>query len=196
MAASAFLFDLDGTIWNSIPYYARALARGNEKATGDFESHLRSGLSVVTLAKRHHVPEAEILRLLTQQGQGLLYPNVARVLGKLAGRNVPLGIVTGLPGRLATPVVEACRISGYFTAFVHRGNCRSKKPSAEPIRMAMRAAEIDDSKAVVYVGDRDEDAKAAANAGIAFAWASYGYGSQCPEGAGVVLRSFEELLKL
>jgi phosphoglycolate phosphatase-like HAD superfamily hydrolase len=49
---------------------------------------------------------------------------------------------------------------------------------------------------VYYIGDRTADAIAASGAGIAFGWASYGYGNEEPAYVTTRLETFDEILQL
>jgi phosphoglycolate phosphatase-like HAD superfamily hydrolase len=49
---------------------------------------------------------------------------------------------------------------------------------------------------VWYVGDLKSDCTAARNAGISFAWASWGYSSEMPAHASMHLSSFSEVLAI
>ena len=56
MAPAALILDLDGTIWDSIPWYAQILA-GDKFDAAQFDSRLRAGSSVIQL-----LPDAEMSR--------------------------------------------------------------------------------------------------------------------------------------
>lgn len=52
MAADAVLVDLDGTVWDSWPWYARCIGGDRPSGVARAEAALRSGRSVATLLRR------------------------------------------------------------------------------------------------------------------------------------------------
>ena len=87
-------------------------------------------------------------------------------------------------------------IDKFFQEVVHPGVCRAYKPNARPILVALEAMEEAPSCSVVYVGDQENDAVAARNAGIRFAWASFGYGNRAPSNIKRSLAMFCEIVEL
>jgi len=107
-----------------------------------------------------------------------------------------MGVVTSLPGWLAELLISERGLRQYFDAFVHAGNCRSRKPHPTPILAALRMLGPEPGHSMFYVGDSELDAQAASAAGVSFAWASYGYGAVKPKNAVKVLHLFEDVLLL
>jgi phosphoglycolate phosphatase-like HAD superfamily hydrolase len=195
MAAAAILFDLDGTIWDSIPWYAAVLSNGNSARAAELEHQLRDGASVITVAGRRGLSKAALVRACHPRvGELHLFPGVRDTLNVLGTRAVPMGVVTSLAGDLAAMMIEGTSLDHHFQAVIHPGNCRSGKASGVPLRRALSHMGIAASPEVFYVGDRVDDAECARACGVSFAWASYGYGGQ-PEGDSVILRKFEEVLE-
>ncbi len=193
MAPRALLFDLDGTVWDSYPWYARVLAAEDLMSESAAIRELRSGRSIVSLAKSCGL---RLSRLKRYQEMLPLYPGVREALDELARRATPRAVVTNLPGRLVLPILEGLGLDHHFAAVIHAGNCHFRKPHPGPLNAALEQMKISVSNRVFYVGDMATDAEAADRAGLAFAWASYGYGDQCPSQASRVLRRFGEVLAL
>lgn len=103
--------------------------------------------------------------------------------------------MTSLPGRLVRPLLDGLDLARHFDVVVHAGTVRARKPSPAPVLEAARQMGLTDPGSLYYVGDAPSDATAAQAAGMRFAWASYGYGSNPGNGA-VILQAFAEVLAL
>lgn len=182
MAALAFVFDLDGTIWDSAPWFARIIERERGIAARESQAKLHNGTSIISLIANVGLGRTRFGRLIVDDCASLrLYPDVPEVLRALAKKNVALGVFTSLPRDITEPLLKAVGLSPFFAAIVHAGNCRARKPNPLGIHIAMETLHVTDLDRVVYVGDREVDSKAAQNAGVAFAWAAYGYQRQRPK---------------
>lgn len=160
LRASVALFDLDRTLWDAESCYvdaAPSLALGGRTTSEELR---RVGLDEEAWAE-HVRSEAQSIHVF-QQG--------TQLLADLAHGGVPMGVVTNLPAWVAKPMLEATKLSVYFTTLICNGhpNC-APKPSGDLVRAALHALQVDPSDAVVLVGDSDEDAAAAADASIRFA---------------------------
>lgn len=191
MAASAILFDLDGTIWDSYPCYAVALHKRLGVTANNVMARLRGGENAIRLARQCGLTNTNFATLCRKSFDRLqLYPDVRETLALLRERETRMGIVTSLPQWLARNFLADFDLTEYFDAAVYA----SKKPSPSGI---MRAVNIlSPVQQVYYVGDSPVDAQAADRAGVSFAWASYGYYDECPSNADEVLESFSDLVRL
>ena len=195
MAARAILFDLDGTIWDSYPWYAAVLENETGVAAAETLRLLRAGASVVMIARNCGVAGSKLRRLCESCSSTLrVYPGVGDSLDKLKQRRWNLGIVTSLPERVARPLLDGCGLTNMFGAIVHANNCTYRKPRPEPLLLALQQVQAGVLESW-YVGDRSVDALAADNAGMQFAWASYGYVDGHPRAA-FELKSFRDVLDL
>lgn len=195
MANSAILFDLDGTIWESYSWYAKILTREVGGSVSHRIQQLRDGHSVVSMCAACGLSNSRFQTLcISSAGELPLYPEVSHCLEDLNRRGDQMGVVTSLPGRLAEPLLHKLGLADIFRVVIHAGNCRYRKPSPEPLLLALRLIRGEASGSW-YVGDQGTDAKAAAAAGVRFAWASYGYGDDRPIGA-TVLKHFRDVLSL
>src|SRR5216683_4175252 len=193
MAPRAVLVDLDGTVWNSYPWYATLLAATGNISESAALKHLQAGESIVSLLRKCGVSTSTLERRCADLA---LFPGVAETLGRLVSRGMPIGAVTSLPGRLVSPMLTGVALHGTFTTVIHAGNCRFRKPHPGPVLAALRDLGIVPSAEVLYVGDLEGDAQAAATAGVVFAWAAYGYGGARPASSAHVLRRFSDILAL
>jgi HAD superfamily hydrolase (TIGR01509 family) len=194
VAPRVVLFDLDGTLWDSFPWYAEILGNLTGAGRAAILSSLQDGASVVTAADKLAISRSTLLRSCLADADRLrIFPGVKQTLPTLAARS-KLGIVTSLPGSLAEPLLRRCDLASKFSVVIHAGNCRSRKPSPGGLLSALRSLGEDPGDDVLYVGDRGTDCQAAIRAGIRFMWASYGYGPTCPDGTAFVLDSFNRLV--
>ena len=197
MATRVILLDLDGTVWDSYAWYGRVLERAGLAHARETETALRQGRSLIRIGKDLGVPRSRLIRMIKDTSEAIpLYPEVAASLAVLSDRGTKLGIVTSLSGAIAVPMLATAGIDIFFQAVVHPGVCRAYKPSGRPILVALEALGEPASSAVVYVGDREEDAAAARNAGVRFAWASFGYGDRTPSIGRTVVTTFGEIVHL
>jgi len=193
MAATALLFDLDGTVWDSYPCYGAALGAPLGSSPEIVVARLKAGENVVALAGSAGISNTRFTRLCRSASSALrLYAGVEETLIEFERRGALLGVVTNIPQRLITPLLSDVGIATYFGSVI----CAARKPSPTGILRALAELKIDANKKVFFVGDSLTDALAARRAGVSFAWASYGYSAKCPQQTDVVIDSFPELLNL
>lgn len=195
MAVKAMLFDLDGTIWDSYPVYARVIAARGGDAADRTLRRLREGYTVIDVCSYCKVSfDLLCSDCAAHAGRADLYNGVVRTLEALRSRGLAIGAVSSLSPRLIRALMAATKVAPYFDTVIHPGNCRARKPSAGPIFAALRDLDCAAENSY-YVGDMQVDAEAARRAGVSFAWAAYGYGQGCPEGA-LRIDTFREVLDL
>ncbi len=193
MAPSARLLDLDGTLVLTQPTYARCLAADGGITNVDALRALRSGESVVAVARRVGLGKAAFARRVVAAGIEVV-EGWDETLDVLQDRGHQLGIVTSLPGWLAIPILASTGLSTRFDVVVHAGVCRVPKPSPRPILTAFAVLSREPTPEDLYVGDTSGDLGAATRAGIRFAWAVWGYGQ--PVGEAPTLVRPQDLLNL
>lgn len=190
----AVLFDLDGTLADSVPDLARAvdlmlehLGRvpvgeapvrrwiGNgarrlvERAlTGQFDGHAEPADLDHALKVFFDFYADHLIDRTT------LYPGVRAGLDELANRGLPLGVVTNKPDRFTRPLLFELALATYFPVVVSGDTLPVKKPDPEPLRHAARALGVEASQTLL-VGDSINDLQAARAAGAGFVCVSYGY---------------------
>ena len=197
MARPTLLLDLDGTLWDSRPWYAEILARLSGGSATELENRLASGASVVQLASERRVSRSRVAREASNSVASLrLYDGTLRTLEDLTDRATSMGVVTNLPGWLVTPLVQTTGIAGYFEAIVTPRAGVPAKPKPHGILRALHEMGREADAHTWLVGDGVADAVAAGVAGVRFAWASYGYETVPPAGAETVLLSFRDVLGL
>ena len=192
MAFRALLFDLDGTLWDSHPWYA-SLADDQER----FLESLRQGRPVATLFRRVGITPARFGRLCHDNISSLVtYPGVRETLEAASAKGVPLGVATNLPRWIAVPMLECTGVMGYFSTVVDYGRTYRRKPYPDPLLAALVDMNLAAGTDIWYVGDSPQDLRAAMSAGLSFAWAAYGYYGESLSGCHAVLARFQDVLVL
>jgi phosphoglycolate phosphatase-like HAD superfamily hydrolase len=186
VAPSARLFDLDGTLWDSFPFYASVLAPTLVMTEEEAINALRSGEPIVRLMRRVGLPRTAVEGALVS-GSGLVVPwaGVRETIDELRRRNHPLGVVTALPGSIASAALQRLGLADNLPVVIHAGSGVPPKPSPAPLFAALAQLGVTQSSDDLYVGDAPTDATAARRARMRFAWASWGYGAK-PDGVTVL----------
>jgi phosphoglycolate phosphatase-like HAD superfamily hydrolase len=185
--ARAVLFDLDGTLWDSWPWYAQILEAHDAGTIVDQLALIKGGEPAARLLRDAGITAREI-RIACATKPPPLYEGVAKSLFELRAAGVRLGAVTNLPKWLYEPMLEAHRETISLQTVVGWGQAR-RKPYPDPLELAIERLEERPGPDHWYVGDTDSDAKATVAAGMSFAWAKWGYGPECPDGTHAALES-------
>ena len=212
MTPRALLFDLDGTLIDSLPDLAAAanalLAELGRPAlappsikemVGDGTPKLvervlaasggSSGVAFSAALGRFLVLyEADPTRLTRP------YPHVEAVLGELQGRGWQLAICTNKPERATRAVVAGLGLDRFFAAVLGGDSAEGRKPDPRPLLAAVARLRSVPAQAVM-VGDHRNDIAAARAAAIPVVFARYGYGESTLAGEvpDAVIDDFGEL---
>lgn len=189
-AAPALIFDLDGTLIDSIPAI-HAIVNAVMSDLG----YPQLGLSEVRGFVGRGVPNL-IRQVLEAQGEdpegalfarvetallaryqtdvegNTLYPGVLQALAALAARGCRLGICTNKPHGPAIAALAHVGLLDRFEVVLGGDSLPSRKPDPA---MLHHAHEQLGGGPLLYVGDSEVDAETAANAGAAFALYTEGY---------------------
>ena len=107
MACKALIFDLDGTIWDSLPCYGAALDSVSKHHDCNSASRLRQGENIMSLAREMGVGKDELCRRCKENiSRFNLYPGVAEGLEQLRKKSISLGIATNLPQWFVQPFLQ------------------------------------------------------------------------------------------
>ena len=197
MAAATVVLDLDGTVWDSRPWYADTIARLSDGSASQVGRELEAGASVVRAAKDYGVSKTRLARAAKEDGASVkLYEGVLPTLDGLRARGTPIGIVTNLPGWLVRPLLESTGIGEYAAAVATPRPGVPAKPKPHGLRRVLAEMGQEANSGTWFVGDGAVDAEAAEAAPVRFAWASFGYESEMPPGTGKVLACFDKILDL
>ncbi|HWI02466.1 MAG TPA: HAD family hydrolase [Acidimicrobiales bacterium] len=185
VAADAVVVDLDGTVWDSAPWYeALAVASGNIPP---------QGLTAARLLKAVGFTHKRFSTACASGAPPLhVYPGITAALRRVSRYGVALGVVTNLPGWMAKPMLAAAGLAELLPQVVDYGATTRRKPNPDPLLEVCRRLGCRPQDAW-YVGDSPDDAQAAIAAGMCFAWASWGYAPEAPVGAHRVLDRPEDI---
>lgn len=196
-SSRAVLFDLDGTLLDSIPDLAEACQRMMlelGRRPHDLEvirSFVGKGMvnlvrrclaesgsaeaaevdAAVAVFRRHYV---EVNGLRT-----LIYPGVVEALEALAAAGVPMACVTNKPTAFTGPLLERMGIAHYFAVTVCGDTLSEQKPHPAPLLHACRSLGVR-PEAAWMIGDSANDADAARAAGMPVLLVTYGYSEGRP----------------
>ena len=208
------LFDLDGTLADTAPDMAGALAALCEERQLEplpyarvrpVVSHGSRGLVRLSFGDSLTDDEMTVLceRFLVHYQHRLaeqtsLFEGIHTVLEALEIRSMPWGIVTNKPGWLTEPLIRTLGLESRAGCLISGDTVSKRKPDPLPLTRAAEALRIE-SKDCLYVGDAERDIVAGNAAGMKTLVALYGYidGHEQPEhwGADGAVKTPEEILE-
>lgn len=197
----AVLFDLDGTLIDSVPDLAAAIdvmlnsigkAPAGEKKVCRWVGNGAPALVKRALANSdtgdqdregdefssaYSVFESAYAERLTHATG--LYDGVIEVLSALSEAKIKLGLITNKPRRFTLPLLAALNIRDLFDDVICGDDFEHKKPHPLPLQNAVKNLHCKPEQAIM-VGDSISDIKAAASAGIKSVAVTYGYNHGMP----------------
>jgi phosphoglycolate phosphatase len=195
-AVHAVLFDLDGTLLDTVEDIALALNRAlGEKhlgtlTTGQVRDLIGRGVPMlITRALAmlgvavDPVAEGSLLerfyfhygRLhLLDECNANVYPGVADGLGELHGLGLRLAVVTNKQKHFAVDLLNRLGLSDWIDVVVGGDSCERRKPDPQPLQFACTALRVEPSEALM-VGDSVNDVLAARAARLPVVCVPYGY---------------------
>lgn len=206
--ARTLVFDLDGTLVDSVPDLAdaarRMLARRGLATVSDAEVTAMVGDGAAVLVRRifaHHgtVPDdtaqGEFLADYTAHAadRTLPYPGVADGLARLRHAGWRLAVCTNKPVEPARHLLAELGLLGHFVAITGGDSFAVRKPDPDHVRQTLALAGGTAPRAVM-VGDSAHDIAAGRGAGLRTIHAAWGYGAA--DGADAVAARFDEVAGL
>lgn len=210
------MFDLDGTLMDSVPDLAAAVDKmlmllGRQPAgVAQVRDWVGNGSRVLVrralAGQLQHDDVAdeladEALALFMQTYSGgheltSVYPGVRECLDWLRERDVKLAIITNKPSQFIEPLLEEKGLTGYFQWLVGGDTLPQQKPDPAALLWVMDQAGVEPG-ASLFVGDSRNDVRAAKAAAVACVALSYGYNHGEPianEEPSLVLDDLRELV--
>lgn len=212
----AVLFDLDGTLLDTVPDIAAAVDRalldlglpaaGPERARG----WVGDGAGkLLERALRHAGADAAALQERALQlflrhyseeftARSLPYPGAMEALQALSARGLRLAVCTNKPSAFVQPLLEHFGMARYFGLRIGADDLPQKKPHPAPL-LHIAAAYGLTAEQCLMVGDSVNDMEAARAAQMPVAAVSYGYNHGGPIGDSrpdVVIDSLAQLPEL
>lgn len=188
------MFDLDGTLIDSVPDLAAAVDRmllqmGRPPAGLEAVRHwVGNGAQVlVRRALAGGLDHDAVDDALAEQGLALfmeaygqshdltvIYPGVRDTLRWLRKRGVEMALITNKPERFVGPLLDQMKIGRYFRWIIGGDTLPQKKPDPAALLFVMKMAGVRPEQAL-FVGDSRSDVLAAKAAGVKCVGLTYGY---------------------
>lgn len=193
MKQIALLFDLDGTLVDSVPDLAaaanRLLAELDRLPLGEAEVARMVGDGVAKLVERvlaarglgALAPEPAVRRFSAfyEADAATLtrpFPGVLDGLASFTAAGVQLAVCTNKPETATRTVLEALGLARFFPVVLGGDSLPVRKPDPAPLRAALARLNVA-PQAAAMIGDHRNDVLAARGAGVAAILARYGYGA-------------------
>lgn len=193
----ALLFDLDGTLVDSVPDIAVAIDRmlvslqlpaAGEARVRNWVGNGAQKLVQRALAYGYDEPENAVSwERLTEAHQRYsdfyreklavhtrCYDRVVPALHQLHAAGMPLAVVTNKPEAFATGLLSELSLLPLFACVIGGDTVTERKPAADPLLEAARRMNVDAARCWM-VGDSKIDIHAARNAGMPVVAVPYGY---------------------
>ena len=186
------IYDLDGTLVDSVPDIAVALDRAlRRQGYSSVDSQAVRGwigngarkLIERAIASQGEVSEAKVESLLAafldEYSQALcehstIYPGVIECLETCAANGCAQAVITNKPADLAVGLLERLGLTRYFTGLLGGDSLPEKKPHPAPLEWMMREHGVTPPQTLM-VGDSAADLDAARAAGVDSVAVTYGY---------------------
>jgi phosphoglycolate phosphatase len=183
------LFDLDGTLVDSNAtcmalVQAMLAARGSTRRIDPAAG--RAVMSYGGLRMIHallaqdcgdavaDLAEFRARYLVATTGVDTLYDGVLPGVQRLADAGFTMGICSNKPQALCEKVLADTGLDAFMAAVVGAHPARAPKPASDPLDLALDLL-TQHADACIFIGDSELDYRVARNAGVPFAFMTYGY---------------------
>jgi phosphoglycolate phosphatase len=202
------VFDLDGTLADSVPDLAAAAnrllaSRGMAPLSeAEVTRMVGDGVPVLVrrvLAARGLEADAATIEVYTTDytahaaDRTRLFPGAAEALATLAHGGWRMAVCTNKPEAAAHALLAALGVDHFFSAIGGGDSFPVRKPDPAHLRATLAQAGATPGQAVM-VGDHRNDVMAATGAGLPCIFAAWGYGTEAMrQGAAAVAETFAEV---
>lgn len=176
------LYDLDGTLWDSIPLIMECFYKAYEVVLGgtgrsddDLMSYIGRPLGDTFEMHDEETRQRLVDAYVEYNHKRLaenaipIFPGIHDMLSKIKTLGISQGIVTSKREYPAMLTINFLDLNGYFDIKVFREATERAKPHGDPLVEAARRAGITDMSRVLYVGDAIPDILSARDCGADFA---------------------------
>jgi beta-phosphoglucomutase len=174
------LFDLDGTLIDSVPLHARAYTETLREKYPDvaqaFDYAAFGGRNTPDVFRALGIAdEVEVARLVAEKqrryreavarGELQVFPGAAALLKTLRGRDCTLVLVTGGSRTSVEQVLERTALRDFFAGIITADDTPRGKPAPDPFLQALARFQLD-SRASLVIEDAESGIVAAQAAGL------------------------------
>ncbi len=180
------LYDLDGTVWDSIPLIMDCFKHAYIEVFGECTRTDEDLMSYIgrplpdTFAMHDEETQQKLLdsyltynHMLLDQDVIPMFPGVTDDLKYIKQTGMKQGVVTSKRHRAADVTLKFKGLFDFFDVCICKEDTEKHKPDGEPLIIAAGKLGIEDMSRVIYVGDALPDALCAKNAGAKFALVSW-----------------------
>lgn len=210
---SAVIFDLDGTLIDSLPDIRSSLNsvlkdNGYRSMSTEEVKNMIGGGSDILLKEAFRLVGAKMDRkaltsyveAFTLQyernptSQTSVFPGTLLALETLAAKGIKMGVCTNKPHAVALTILKSLSLDKYFPVCVGKGKMPYHKPDQRHYNCVAAELNVEPQK-TVYVGDSITDVKTARNAGVPIILMSHGYSHKpaATLGGDLLINHFSEL---
>lgn len=199
----ALLFDLDGTLANTIPQLAIAASKSavaiglNPPSVETTKGFVGNGVNMLlarVIAGRFDVELKDVDPSLLKRARDVfnveytkgldkdynLYEGVKEGVEYFKSRGIKLAVVTNKPQMFALPLLSYMGIKDYFDFILGGEVIPERKPDPTPLYYVLDKLQVSKDDAVM-VGDSNNDIEAGNNANMTTVFFSYGYNRKDPK---------------
>ncbi len=203
------MFDLDGTLIDSVPDLALALGRPAAGLDAVREWVGNGAPVLVRRALAGGLDHSAVSESDAEQGLELfmeaydgghdrttVYPGVRETLGWMQKQGVEMALITNKPERFVAPLLDEMKLGRFFRWIIGGDTLPQRKPDPAALFHVMKMAGIAASQSL-FIGDSRSDVQAAKAAGVACIALSYGYNHGRPiaeEHPALVIDDLRELI--
>ena len=212
------IFDLDGTLINSIPDLTLAINKMLDSLKirpiplEIVEGFIGNGAKTLVSRSLNHTHQENVSKELFDMAfpifmdsykanpcvKTLLYPGVKETLQYLKGKGYKMVICTNKPIAFVEPILEKLDIKKYFDNWIGENSLDEKKPSPVPLLHLAKEATIP-IDGCLMIGDSKNDILSASSAKMESVGLSYGYNYDehiTKYNPTIVLNDFTDLKKI
>lgn len=170
-----WIFDLDGTLVNSFPFYTQVVT----EVLQDFGISLSSEQQAQA---KHHIPKVYLAKFLNEdqvdqafekiiqislqrQSEVPLYEGIRDLLVFLKSKNCTLSVFTAREKTTALALLETTGLRQHFSHVVTRDCVTNSKPHPEGLQHILKESNSLPEKAIM-IGDHRMDMESARSAGV------------------------------
>lgn len=186
----AILFDLDGTLADTVPDLGGAtnLLRAERSlpplsldllrphASAGARGLLQAGLNITPADADYPIMQQRFLALYESNlclGTHL-FQGIPQLLDEMEARSIPWGIVTNKVARFTIPLVAALGLAQRANCVISGDSAPRPKPFPDSLQLASASIGVDAARCI-YVGDDERDVIAGRSAGMKTIIALWGY---------------------